>query len=87
MRILYYIYKRDFSRRYNTDLYKRSIYKTWSINKNYIKWRYKIYYSILKSLYSRTGNLSGNINSILSINRWINKESKLDIGTISYVTR
>ena len=52
------------------------------INKNYIKQRYKIYYSILKSFYSRIGNLSSNINNILPINRWINREVKLDIKTV-----
>ena len=37
MGILYYIYQRDFSRRYSTDLYKKDIYKIWSTNKDYKK--------------------------------------------------
>ena len=50
--------------------------------KDYIRQRYKIYYSILKSLYSKMGNLSSNINSILPINRWTNREVKLNIRIV-----
>ena len=82
MGILYCIYKRDFSRKYSANLYKGSVYKIWSTSKDYIKQRHEIYYNILKSFYSRTGNLSSNIDSILPINRYINREVKLDIRTV-----
>ena len=57
MGILYCLYKRDFSRRYSTGLYKRSIY-------------------------SRTKHQDSSVNSLLSTDRWINKEVKLDIKTV-----
>ena len=61
------------------------MYKIWSINKDYIKQRYKIYYKILKNLYSRIENLSSNINSILPIDRWIDKKIKLNTKTVSKI--
>ena len=82
MGILYCIHQRDFSRRYSINLHKKSIYKIYSTSKDYIRQRYKIYYSILKSLYGRTRNLGSNINSLLFINRWANGEVKLDVGTV-----
>ena len=36
---------------------------------------------MLGSLYNKIRNPYGNINSVLSRDRWINKEVKLDIGT------
>ena len=85
MGILYCIYRRDFNRKYSADLYKRSIYKTWSINKDYIGQRYKIYYSILKSLYSRIRNQGNNIYNIPSTDGQINKKVKLDTKIIPKV--
>ena len=38
------------------DLYKRSVYKIWSISKNYIRQKYKIYSNILKSFYGKIRN-------------------------------
>ena len=76
------MYNRDFSRRYSINLYKRSVCKIQSTNKDYIRQGHKIYYNILKSLYGRTGNLSSNIDSILPINGQINREVKLDIETV-----
>ena len=82
MGIFYYIHRRDFSGKYSTNLYKRDICKTQSTSKDYIRQRYQIYYSILRSLYGRIGNLSSNINSISPINRRINREVKLDIRIV-----
>jgi hypothetical protein len=36
----------------------------------------------LGNLYSKVRNLSSYINSILSIDRWINRETKLDIRAV-----
>jgi hypothetical protein len=45
--------------------------------------RYKVYIKILKNLYSRIRDLSSYINSILSIDRRINKKIKVDTGAVS----
>jgi len=44
--------------------------------------RFKIYVSILKSIYSKTGNTNSNVNNILPTNRWINGTVELDIKII-----
>ena len=50
--------------------------------KNYIKQRYKIYINILASLYSQIRSQDSSVNSLLSTDRQINKEVKLNIGII-----
>ena len=50
------MYRGDFNKKYSINLYKRSVRKTQSIKQDYIKQKYKIYSSILESLYSRIKN-------------------------------
>jgi len=56
---------------------------TWITRQNYIGQRPEIYSSILGNLFSRTKNLNSNINSILSVDRWSDKETELNIGIVS----
>ena len=72
------MYKRNLSRGCYQNLYKKSVYKTWSTKQNYIRQRSKIYNSLLESIFSGIRGLRSNINSMLSIDRQIDKNIKLD---------
>jgi len=53
-----------------------------SLKKNHIGQRPKVHDSILGNLFGRTKSLCSNINSISSANRWSNKKTEPDIGTV-----
>ena len=76
------IYRGNVSRRFIKGIYKRSIYITQGTNENHIGSRPKVYDNILRGLYSKAKDLNGNFNGILSINKWINRETKLDIRAV-----
>ena len=63
------MYRGDISEGLVRDLYKRSIYTTQGTNENHIGLRFKVYGSILGSLYSKIGDPNSNFNSVLLINR------------------
>ena len=76
------MYRGDVNRGLVRGLCKKNVCMTQGINEDYIGLKPKVYSSILKNLYSKTKNLNGNFNSILSINRQVNKETELDIKTV-----
>ena len=76
------IYRRNVNRGLIKGICKGNIYMTQSTSKDYIRLRPKVYGSILGSLYSKTRDPNSNFNSILSANRQINKEIKLDVRTV-----
>ena len=82
MGLLYIIYRRDVSRRFVRGIYKGSVCIIWSTSKNYIGLRPEVCSSILGSLYSKTGNLNGDFDGILFINRWINGMIELDVRIV-----
>ena len=85
MGILYRLYKRDFSKRSSSDLYKRSVCKIWNTKQDYIRQRYKIYISILVSLYSKIKGQNSGINRILPVNRQLDREIKLNTKAVSKI--
>ena len=60
---------------------------TWGISENHIRLKPKVCGSILGSLYNKTRDLNGDFNSISPIDRWINKETELDVKTIPMTLR
>ena len=87
MGILCIMHKRNVSKRFIGDLYKGSVCKTWSTSQNHIGPRFKICVSILGSIYSKTKNISNNVNSILFANKQINREIESDIGIVFMILR
>ena len=76
------MYRRDVSRGPVRSLYQGNVYKTQSTNENYIRLRPKVYISILRMLYGKIKNTNNNINSILSIDRQINKTIKPNVKAV-----
>ena len=60
----------------------KSVCKTQSTSKDYIRLGFKVCISILGMLYSKTKNINNDINSILFIDGWIDKMVELDIGAV-----
>ena len=82
MGMFYIIYRKDVSRGVVGDLYQGSVHKIQGTNENHIGLRPKIYVSILGNVYSKTKDMSSNINSIPLINKWTDKMVKSDIGAV-----
>jgi len=76
------MHRRDFSRKCSTNLCQRSVFITWITKEDYIEQKPEICNNILETLFSRTRSSSSNINSILSTDRWSDKETKPDIETV-----
>jgi hypothetical protein len=82
MGILYIIYKRDVSKRFIKNLCERNVRKTWSTNQDHIGLRLEIRVSILRNVYSKTKNMSSNVNNISLANKWTDKMVKQDIKAV-----
>ena len=61
----------------------KSVFMTWITRQDYIGQRPKIYSSILGNLSSKTKNLSSNIDSVSSTDRWSDRETEPDVRTVS----
>src|SRR6266702_8398568 len=76
------MYRENVSKGLVGGIYKGSIYMTQGTSEDHIRSRPKVCSSILGSIYSETKNLNSDFNSILSINRRTNGETKLDIRIV-----
>src|SRR6266702_1571445 len=82
MGVLYTMHRGDIGKGFIRNVYQGDIYKTWGNNKNHIGSRPEIYVSILGSIYSKTKDISNDVNSILSTNRRTNRTIKSDNGAV-----
>ena len=76
------MHRKNVSRRLIGGIYEGSICMTQGTSEDHIGLRPKVCGSILGGLYSKTKDLNSNFNSILSINKQINRKTEPDVRTV-----